>query len=120
MQKSLEIHYDGQLNDIRIQLINLMQQNSQDTEQRTAFRLLQMAKLSVFQEEHAACLRQIRVIPSLYVPVLSKRWRDISHADQSSNSWLFGPELSTYTSWLQHGDGVYMILGKVQVTTCAG
>jgi hypothetical protein len=116
MQNKLEIHYDGQLNAIRSQLIDLMHQRSQDAEQQTALRLLQMAKLSVLQEENAACLRQIRIIPSLYVPVLNKRWRDIPHADQSSNSWLFGPELGSFTSWLRHEDGVYMILGKVQLT----
>ncbi|KAF1357159.1 hypothetical protein EJ07DRAFT_129478 [Lizonia empirigonia] len=71
-----------------------------------------MAKLSVLQEEHTACLRQTRVIPSLYVPVLNKRWREIPNADKSSNNWLFGPELSSYTSWLRDGDGVYMIIGK--------
>jgi len=92
-----------------------MQQRSQDAEQRTALRLLQLAKLSVFQEEHAACLRQIRIIPSLYVPVLSKRWRDIPHADRSSYSWLFGLELRSFTSWLRHEDGFYMILGKVEL-----
>ena len=110
MQKELKIHYDGQLNDIRSQLINLMQQGSQ-----TALRLLQLAKLSVFQEEYAACLRQIHSIPSLYVPVLSKRWRDIPHADRFSNSWLFSPELRSFISWLRHEDGVYMILGKVEL-----
>ena len=113
LQKSVEINYDGKLDDIRKDLVQLMSQKSKDDEQRAALRVLQSAKLSVLQEEHSACLRQTRVIPSLYVPVLNKRWREIPNADESSNSWLFGPDLRSYVSWLENDNGVYLIKGKV-------
>ncbi|KAF1359186.1 hypothetical protein EJ07DRAFT_178797 [Lizonia empirigonia] len=83
LQKSLEINYDGKLNEIRAELINLMQQNTKDAQQRTAYRLLQMAKLSVLQEEHTACLRQTRVIPSLYVPPGSGKSTLMKYASES-------------------------------------
>jgi hypothetical protein len=112
-QRRLQINYDHKLTDIRNDIIRLMQSSIDDAEQRTAARLTEMSKLGILKAEHTACVRQAQIIKSLYAPVLNKRWREIPNADLASNSWLFSPQFGIYLDWLKHGDGIFLITGKV-------
>lgn len=112
-QRSLQIEYDQKLTDIRDDIIRLMQSSIGNAEQRTAARLKEMSKLSVLQAEHTACLCQARIVRSLYRPVLRKRWREIPEANLTSNSWLFSMQSGIYPKWLEQGNGVLLITGKV-------
>jgi hypothetical protein len=77
-------------------------------------------KLQDLQDEHEACVKTTAIIRSLYVEVLRKRWSDIELADHASSDWIFGPDLRSYTSWLENETGVFLITGKVSsiVTLC--
>lgn len=112
-QRRLQIDYDNKLTDIRNDIIQMMQSRIGEAEQRTTARLKEMSKLGVLHDEHKARHRQTQLIKSLYAPVLNKRWREIPDADLASNTWLFSQKCDMYLNWLQHGDGVFMIAGKV-------
>jgi hypothetical protein len=112
-QRRLQINYDHELTDIRNDIVQLMQTRIDDAEQRTAARLQEISKLGSLKAEHTACFRQTQIIKSLYAPVLKKRWREIPDADFASNSWLFSRQFGTYLDWLEHGDGDFLVTGKV-------
>ncbi|KAF1829437.1 hypothetical protein BDW02DRAFT_165100 [Decorospora gaudefroyi] len=72
-------------------------------------------KLLSLETEHFVCLRQAQVVQSLYVPVLRKRWNEISKPDYASEDWLFDPQSTSFTQWLESqdtADGWFCITGR--------
>lgn len=96
---------------MREDILKLLQKNQRGAELQAAQII---AKLQSLQDEHAACAKSTATIRSLYVEVLRKRWSDIEPADRASSDWLFGPDLTSYTSWLENETGVFLITGKVR------
>ncbi len=116
-QESLHINNNGRLTDLRNELIDVTNQRSRDAEQRSSNRTAQLTKIELLLEERANCIRQNKLVQSLYVTILNKRGRDRTTADEFSNAWLFNEDLK-FTTWLESGSGVYLISGKVCSFRC--
>lgn len=97
---------------------------AEEEEMRIATRIQQLTnavvKLEVLQKEHASSLREIEVIRSLHFKEVFRRFEKIPVADTMSNEWIFDPQKTTFTTWLEsqdENDGLYYIFGRVRTST---
>lgn len=79
-----------------------------------------LIKLKVVQREQATSAREVEVVRSLHFTEVFRRFEKINKADASSNEWVFDPQQTTLSRWLEsqdNADGLYYIFGKVSFRT---
>jgi len=112
LQRDLGIHFDATLDRIQTDILQL-------TEQRvSASEISQLARLkdclNELEAERSLRRRQACLIPSLYFWEIRRRWEQIPAADELSNAWLFDRTKTDFMDWLESGNGIYWITGKVR------
>lgn len=117
-QQSLEIKFDAKMDLIREDVIRkATAARSPDTISQAAQLTILKTKLDLLEKRHVQCTAQIKLLKSLYIPELRKRWVQIPRAHVRSNNWIFDRELTSFHTWLEseaNGDGLFCITGKVK------
>ena len=70
--------------------------------------------LNELEVERSQRRRQASIIQSLYFREIRRRWEQIPDADALSNAWLFDRTKTDFMDWLESGNGIYWITGKVR------
>ena len=121
LQRDLGITYDAKLDSIQYQIIRLVDQTDQAAQREEASRLAQLGRLkevlAEFEEERMLRRRQSAVIKSLYFPEIRRRWDQVPQADDHTDAWLFDPNKTGFLEWLESGNGIFWITGKVSFHT---
>lgn len=121
-QQALGINHESKLDQIREEILALLNQKQQMDEMHIATQVAQLAslrtKLEILQKEHTTSSTYVRIIENLYFQEVRRRFDQIPVADRRSNEWIYNPSLTSFTPWLEssaQNDGVFYIFGKVCV-----
>lgn len=118
--KQMGIQHESSLDVIRDDILQLTREAQQNIKMQAMNHKAQLlslkANLEKLRNEQLTCARHIAILRSLHFPEIRRRWYQIERADRRSNEWIFDPEETPFTPWLeslQRKDNLFYITGRV-------
>ena len=101
------------LDCIRDDILQLASKDDSAEESGVATLTLLKGHLESLETERALRRRQAALIKSLYFPEIRRRWEGVAGAGESTLMWLFDRDQIDFLDWLERGNGIYWVAGKV-------
>lgn len=73
-------------------------------------------KLAAFVQDHELYEHQLQMVKSLHFPEIRVREFQINNAHINTEKWVFVSSHTTFSNWLENGNGIYWVKGLVRRT----